>query len=121
MSDVSEQASVVSEQANIHPVSRAFLFLDGQKTRRNFIWLPLVALIIWIILGVMHPLKKKLPYEEFVPGSWALYGFVALLVVILVKDVLFRLLARDEDYYGEGGLPDPFVSVEDLQLERDHD
>jgi len=95
---------------DIHPAAKPFLFLGDIKTRRNFIWIPLVGMIICIILGVFHPQKHPLPYEEYIPGSWAIWGFLAYSTIVLSANTLFKFLGRDEDYYGEGGLPDPEVS-----------
>ena len=99
---------------DIHPAARPFLFLGELKTRRNFIWLPLIGMIICVILGVMHPQKHPLPYEQYIPGSWAIYGFIAYSLIVLSANTLFKLLGRDEDYYGEGGLPDPEVSTDPM-------
>ena len=97
---------------DIHPAAKPFLFLGDIKTRRNFIWIPLVGMIICIILGVFHPQKHPLPYEEYIPGSWAIWGFLAYSTIVLSANTLFKFLGRDEAYYGEGGLPDPKVSTD---------
>ncbi len=99
---------------DIHPAARPFLFLGELKTRRNFIWLPLIGMIICVILGVMHPQKHPLPYEQYIPGSWAIYGFIAYSLIVLSANTLFKFLGRDEEYYGEGGLPDPEVSTDPM-------
>lgn len=95
----------------IHPFAKPFLFLGHDKVKRNFMWLPLVGIIITVILGVMHPLKHPAPWEIF-PGSWAVFGFIAYSLIVFTAPVLFKFLARDEGYYGEGGLPDPDYSTE---------
>lgn len=104
----------------IHPAAKSFLFLGNIKTRRNFIWLPLVGMIICIILGVMYPQKHPLPYEEFIPGSWAIYGFIAYSIIVLSANTLFKFLGRDENYYGEGGLPDPDYSTDPMVTGEAH-
>ena len=96
----------------IHPAAKPFLFLGKIKTRRNFIWLPLIGMIICIILGHYHPQKHPLPIEKYVPGSWAIYGFIAYSIIVLSANTLFKILGRDESYYGEGGLPDPEYSTD---------
>ncbi len=99
---------------DIHPLSRKLLFLGDPKVKRNFIWLPLVGMIICIILGIFHPQKHPLPGEQYIPGSWAIYGFVAYSLIVLSASTLFKILGRDEDYYGEGGLPDPDYSTDPM-------
>ena len=95
----------------IHPAAKPFLFLVNDKFKRNFLWLPLAGIIITTILGVMHPLKHPAPWD-IIPGSWAVFGFLAYSFIVFMARPLFKLLSRDESYYGEGGLPDPFVSAE---------
>lgn len=99
---------------DIHPISRHFLFLGNEKVKRNFIWIPLIGMIICVILGILHPQKHPLPIEKYIPGSWAIYGFIAYSLIVLSASTLFRILGRDEDYYGEGGLPDPDYSTDPM-------
>lgn len=91
----------------IHPVSRKLLWLADPKVKRNFIYLPLIGMIVMIGLGIVFPMdsKHQAPWDFF--GSWAMIGFVAYSIVVLSAAPLFKLLSRDESYYGEGGLPDP--------------
>eukprot|EP00919_Chromeraceae_sp_WS-2016_P030414 GHVR01072162.1.p3 GENE.GHVR01072162.1~~GHVR01072162.1.p3 ORF type:complete len:125 (+),score=13.83 GHVR01072162.1:387-761(+) len=95
----------------IHPAAKPFMFLGKETTKRNFIWIPLVGVIITVILGIIHPLKHPAPWEIF-PGSWAVFGFIAYSLIVFAARPLFKLLARDETFYGEGGLPEPYVSTE---------
>lgn len=99
-------------QDDIHPAAKPFLFLGKESVKRNFIWLPLIGMIICIILGVLYPQKHPLPIEKYIPGSWAIYGFIAYSLIVLSANSLFKFLGRDEDYYGEGGLPDPDYSTD---------
>lgn len=99
-----------AEMAKIHPAARPFLWLGKEKTIKNFMWLPIAGMIICIVLGYLYPQKHEAPWDFF--GSWALIGFVAYSFVVLSAGPLFKFLARDEGYYGEGGLPDPEHSTE---------
>ena len=110
-------AEAVAETPNlddIHSAARPFLFLGKESVKRNFIWFPLLGMIICIILGVFYPQAKALPIEKYIPGSWAIYGFVAYSLIVLSANSLFKFLGRDEDYYGEGGLPDPEISTDPM-------
>ena len=71
-------------------------------------------MIICIILGVFNPQAKALPIEKYIPGSWAIYGFIAYSLIVLSANSLFKFLGRDEDYYREGGLPDPDYSTDPM-------
>ncbi|MEM7730132.1 MAG: hypothetical protein AAF311_12800 [Pseudomonadota bacterium] len=108
-----------TDQADhIHPAARPFLFLGEARVKRNFIWLPLAGLIIASILGVFHPAKHPAPFEMIgdtpIPGSWAIFGFLAYSLIVFAANPLFRLLGRREDFYGEGGLPDPDYSTDPM-------
>ncbi len=110
----------------IHPAAKPFLFLGEAKVKRNFIWIPLAGLIIASIIGVFHPQKHPAPFEMIgdmpIPGSWAIFGFLAYSFIVFAAPVLFRLLAKPETYYGEGGLPDPDVSTDpEITGEAHHD
>lgn len=87
---------------NIHPVSKKFLWLGDKKVIESFIWLPVIGLVITIMAGFMYPFdpKHKAPWDFF--ASWAIFGFLAYLIVVLSADPIFKLLSRKEDYYGEG-------------------
>lgn len=108
----------VSELNDIHPAARPFLFLGKAKVKRNFIWIPLIGMIVSSILGIFHPPKHPAPFEMIngvmIPGSWAIFGFLAYSFIVFMAGPLFRLLGRREDYYGEGGLPDPDVSTDPM-------
>jgi hypothetical protein len=51
-----------------------------------------------------------------IPGSWAIFGFLAYSLIVFAANPLFRLLGRPEDYYGEGGLPDPDYTTDPMLL-----
>ena len=67
--EVLDAAAKVVEEAvvqtpnldDIHPAARPFLFLGKESVKRNFIWFPLLGMIICIILGVFNPQAKALP------------------------------------------------------------
>ncbi|WP_427449886.1 hypothetical protein [Litorimonas sp. WD9-15] len=114
-----ETAATPNSGADIHPAAQPFLFLTRDKVRRNFLWLPLVGLIICSVLGVFHPQKHPLPYEQYIPGSWAIFGFLVFCGVGLCATTFAHFLARPESYYGEGGLPDPEDSLEASEAKGD--
>ena len=112
------QNEEATQYSDIHPFAVPFLFLGRKSVIENFMWLPLIGMIIMIILGVVYPPHHPAPWDV-VPGSWAIIGFVAYTIIVLSARPLFSLLARSEDYYGEGGLPDPEYSTE--HAEGSHD
>lgn len=111
---------------DIHPAARPFLFLGEPKVKRNFIWVMLAGLLISSILGIFHPQKHPAPWESIgdftIPGTWAIFGFLAYSFIVFAAPLLFKLLAKSEDYYGEGGLPDPKISTDpDVTGDHHHD
>jgi len=108
----------LEERQNAHPFAVPFLWLGNQKVIDNFIWLPVTGMIAMIMLGIIYPQKHPAPWDV-IPGSWALIGFVAYSFIVLCAKPLAALLARPEDYYGEGGLPDPEYSTE--HTSHDHE
>ncbi len=96
----------------IHPAAKPFLFLGKQSVKQNFMWVVLAGMMICVVLGFFFPQKHPLPIEAYIPGSWAVFGFLAYSFIVLCAPLIFKVLARDENYYEEGGLPDPDYSVE---------
>ena len=70
--------------------------------RKNIVTLLKIFFTICIILFCVDfvvPKEAHLPWEEW-PGFYAIYGFVAcVILVILAKYVLRPLMMRKEDYY----------------------
>jgi hypothetical protein len=90
----------VKERTEAHPAAVPFLWLGNEKVIRNFIWVPLIGLILFSILGIFNPHHHPAPWDFF--ASYTLIGFVAYSFVVLCAWPLFKLLSRDENYYGEG-------------------
>ncbi len=120
MNDQAMSDDVKTEHAaeGVHPFAKPFLFLGKEGVKRNFMWIPLLGIIITTVLGIMHPQKHPSPID-IVPGSWAIFGFIAYSLIVFAAPILFKVLGRDENYYGEGGLADPHYSTEHLHGE-DH-
>ncbi len=112
--NLTHKSELNSEPAadDIHPAAKPFLFLGTARVKHNFMWVVLAGMIICVVLGLFFPQKHPLPIEKYIPGSWAVFGFLAYSFIVLCAPIIFKALARDEDYYGEGGLPDPDYSTE---------
>lgn len=92
------------EDDDIHPIAKKFLWLADERVVQGFIWLPIVGLAVTYVTGYIFPFypDKKASWEFDWLGSWGLIGFAAYTLVVLSAEPLFKLVARDEDYYGEG-------------------
>ncbi len=92
-------AREIVERAEAHPAAVPFLWLGNEKVQKNFIFVPLIGMIIFSILGLFFPLSRQAKWDFF--ASYALIGFVSYCLVVFAAWPLFRLLARPENYYGE--------------------
>ncbi len=66
-----------------------------------------VAAFIAVAIELIFPFPEDGHAVERVhaldfPASYAIYGFVACVILVLLGIVLRRLVMRDEDYYREG-------------------
>ena len=66
-----------------------------------------VAALIAVVTELLFPFPEDGHAVERVhaldfPASYAIYGFVACVILVLLGIVLRRLVMRDENYYGEG-------------------
>ncbi|PHR94343.1 MAG: hypothetical protein COA69_01745 [Robiginitomaculum sp.] len=89
----------LKERAEAHPLAVPFLWLGHEKTIKNFIFVPMIGLVLFSILGFFFPLHHPADWDFF--ASYTLIGFAAYSFVVLSAWPLFKLLSRDEDYYGE--------------------
>ena len=88
-----------------HPDETPGWFDRKENVRKLLTWLfigcGLLVLIdlVFLVTGVdKHPYLK---WEQW-PGFYAVYGFVASVLLVFVSKYLLRpLVKRDENYYGE--------------------
>ena len=66
-----------------------------------------IAALIAVVVELVFPFPagghgvERVHALDF-PASYAVYGFVACVILVLLGIVLRRLVMRDESYYGEG-------------------
>lgn len=83
---------------------RPLYWVTREAARRALIALHVVA-ILTVLVELIVPFGgdghgvERVHALDF-PGSYALYGFVACVLLVLLGRVLRRLVMRDEDYYG---------------------
>jgi hypothetical protein len=66
-----------------------------------------IAALIAVVTELLFPFPEDGHAVERVhaldfPASYAIYGFVACVILVLLGIVLRRLVMRGENYYGEG-------------------
>jgi hypothetical protein len=86
---------------------RPLYWVTRQAARRALIGLHALALLV-VLVEVAMPSGadghgvERVRVLEF-PGSYAIYGFIACVVLVLLGRVLRRLVMRAERYYGGEG------------------
>ncbi len=98
---MAKKPSPAKPHADIHPAAVPFLWLANKKVVKNFIYVPLIGLIVFSLLGLVFPLYHPAKWDFFM--SYSVIGFVSYSFVVLAAWPLFKLLSRPENYYGEGG------------------
>jgi hypothetical protein len=76
---------------------RKHLFDNPRNTRRVVRALVAVSVVLALLDLVLH--RHSLHPWEGVIGFYALYGFGACVVLVLLAKEMRKLLMRDEDYY----------------------
>jgi hypothetical protein len=76
---------------------RKHLFDNPRNTRRVVRALVAVSVLLALLDLVLH--RHSLHPWEGVIGFYALYGFGACVVLVLLAKEMRKLLMRDEDYY----------------------
>ena len=94
-------AEEITARTEAHPAAVPFLWLANKGVVKNFYLVPLIGIIVFTIWGVFKPLHHPAPWDV-IPGSYAIVGFVAYGFVVIASWPLFKLLSREENYYGEG-------------------
>ena len=65
------------------------------------------AAIVSVLVELLRPFPDDAHAVERIhaldfPASYAIYGFVACVILVLVGRILRRVVVRDEDYYSRG-------------------
>jgi hypothetical protein len=98
------------DMSDYHPTAKRFAFLGSEKTKRAFIWVPLIGFLLTSLLGIIYPQKYPAPWEKIgdfaVPASWAIFGLVMFAVVALLTPLLAKIFVKAEGYYPGESLPD---------------
>lgn len=82
------------------------LYWVSRKAARRAVVALHIAAILVIVLELLHPFDSdgygvsRVQMLEF-PGSYAVYGFVACVILVLLGRILRRLVMRSENYYGD--------------------
>lgn len=79
-------------------MKKEFDFFDRPKNNRVLLWVFLGALALLLAADL---LVHKHPYFiiDGIPFFYAVYGFAAYVMLVLIAQFLRRFLERGEDYY----------------------
>lgn len=72
---------------------------QNRQRIRNILYVVCAVLVVADFIVHRHTM---LPLEKL-PAFYPVYGFVALVTVVLLAKLLRKLVGRREDYYGNGG------------------
>ncbi len=74
---------------------------DNPKNIQRLLYGLFASLILLLVLDLFVEKHPYFPWEEW-PGFYAIFGFVAcVLLVLAAKYILRPLVKRDEDYYDD--------------------
>lgn len=76
---------------------KQYLFDNPKNVSRLLLGFYIICGILFIADFVVHRHTVH-PWEGF-PGFYAIYGFVACVVLVLIATEMRKLLMRKEDYY----------------------
>jgi len=98
----SETSHPTLSQDDMHPVSRMlFGWLSTPRAPLIAFWAAVVLAVVLVLLDSVVPGEAEIAFARF-NGFYAAFGFLVLVVAVLVCWPLSGLLRRHEDYYGEG-------------------
>ena len=72
------------------------------------------ALALFLVDFLIH--RHTETNVEKIPTFYALYGFVACVVLVVIAKWMRIILIRDEDYYDESESPEDFLQNQGLEL-----
>ena len=84
------------------------LFWVSRKAARIALTALHIAAFVAVVVELLWPFPDDAHAVERIhaldfPASYAIYGFVSCVLLVLVGRVLRRLVMRDENYYRENG------------------
>ncbi|HEX2138079.1 MAG TPA: hypothetical protein VHG33_00045 [Woeseiaceae bacterium] len=93
------------QPSDTRPGETPLFWVTRQGARIALIALHVAALIA-VVTEFVFPFPEDAHAVERVhaldfPASYAIYGFVACVILVLLGIVLRRIVMRDENYYGE--------------------
>jgi hypothetical protein len=98
----SETSHPALSQDDMHPVSRIlFGWLSTPRAPLIAFWAAVVLAVVLVLLDSVLPGEAAFPFARF-NGFFAVFGFLALVVAVVICWPLSGLVRRQVDYYGEG-------------------
>ncbi len=87
----------------VHPMAKAFLWLDAKWLKSSMIWVFGLLTLVFIAADFLRERHDYISLAE-IPGFYAYWGFGAFVLAVMIGWILVRgLLGRDENYWDEGG------------------
>lgn len=99
---------------NLPPLGRLLGVVE-----KHFFKALVVGAVAVLVAGFLIPMHGEFEIEEF-GGFFAIYGFVSLIVLLVLARILRVIASRPEDYYGEASVNAEEYPADQVEL-RDHD
>ena len=87
--------------SNEHKDEKTYLFDNPRNVSRLLSGFYIVCGILFVADFIVH--RHTVHPWESVPGFYAIYGFVACVLLVVVAKEMRKLLMRKEDYYDVNG------------------
>ena len=88
------------DASNFPPIARLFLWVDDKKKVDRFVYGLYGACALLFGADFLYH-KHTYVLVEDIPGFYALYGFIACVLLVLIAKKLRNVVMRKEDYYDE--------------------
>lgn len=79
------------------PQQKQYLFDNPRNVNRLLLGFYLVCAILLILDFVLH--RHVIHSWENIPGFYAIFGFVACVLLVLIAKEMRKVVMRKEDYY----------------------
>ena len=81
----------IVDRAEAHPAAVPFLWLGSAKVQKNFIFVPLVLMIVFSVLGFFFPPHHPAPWDfgfSYTVIGFVSYSFVVLMALAIVQTAI---------------------------------
>lgn len=120
MSAVNSDKQNDTNPASLPALGRAFLWVESASAQRFVLFGLYLICAALIVMDFFY--KKKSYFDiENIPGSYAIYGILGCIVLVLLSGLVRAIVKRKEDYYAPRDVDAETHPHSDLAQETIHD